>query len=1358
MQPPTSPCPGLEVRLYDSAGVEVGSLVTARDGTGSTPIPHKGYWDILYAAAGEPGDPDFAFASTSWNRGIHFWTFGLPSGSSAESFAYAYTDRPIYMPGQTVYLRANLHRQENGRYFMPDSDQVHIQVYGDYSILSGEMPLIAELSLPLSVFGSASGEFILPEDAEPGTYTVRIKEAPESYLSFQVAEYRKPEIDLQVAFDAETYLRDEEIVIAVDARYFFGAPAANQHIQWSLFASDDPHNLPGGYQTGALNLDRNDLRYAGFNDRSLADYALTGEDGSVEIRITASDVERLLETGSRRRLVFEASLAGEAEFSTSARASAVLHPADFVIGVRSEAYTVRAGADAGFSILTTDLNGSPSGSKILQARFQQLTWPDQSRRTFNEPVKTVFETIGSADFQTGRDGRARLVFTPTRPGVYQLEVTGGNAVTQVLVWVGGEGAPIWPRLPDAHILLQADRASYQPGDTARVFVPNPFGAGARALVTVERGKVMRSEVLAASGPSLELSIPIQPEDAPNVYVSVVLIGSNSSGYPDFRMGYLELGVDPGEQLLAVQLVGDPQVSEPGGEVTFTLQVNDSAGQPVEGSFSLALVDKAVLALAPPNAVSIIDAYYGRQPLGVYSSLSLAAYTRRIDMSTPEGGGGGGGPGVAAFIRSQFEDTAYWNGTILTGPDGRATVTVKVPDNLTTWVALVRGLDRDARVGEAEIEVITTKPLLVRPHAPRFLVAGDRVVLGMHVHNNTIASLNVSARLEAAGFDLDNPDRAVQVVTVPSGGQRYVFWDGVAQPVDKIDLVFSAQAGELRDAATPDLGPLPVVKYRAPSTFGTAGVLAEAGERLEIVALPRTFTPSGGSLQVELSPSLAAALLDALQVRQSYPGGFTEAVLSRFLPNIQALAALRGLGYASPQLEAELESEIKTGIVELSGMQNRDGGWGMVGGGQSSTHISAYVLFGLAHAAANGQTVDEHVIEGGRAYLLENLITPDAGTQTGELDRLAFQHFALQGAGARSPDLQRLYHFYEDMSPWAQGLLALTLSDYDPQDTQARQIVMKLKDSVRRSATGVHWEAQSQVASFYTPMFNNAVVVYTLAKLDPAASLLPDAVRYLLSARRPGGLWASSYETAWSLLALTQALQGTADLQADYAYAALLDGSDLARGQAAPGALDPVRVEVSLDRLREGTGSELRIQRQSGSGRLYYRSFLQLYSPVESAEPVAKGVHIERRYYQAGQDCRTEACIPQETFAVNPQQQVLVRLTLTLPESMHYLVVQDSIPAGAEIVDTSLLTTAYEQTNNTANPFEEGWHGWMFGQPKIFSDRIWWAAEYVPAGTYELVYRMQPLFKGEFRVLPAHAYQYYFPDVEGTSGGGVVTFR
>ena len=54
--------------------------------------------------------------------------------------------------------------------------------------------------------------------------------------------------------------------------------------------------------------------------------------------------------------------------------------------------------------------------------------------------------------------------------------------------------------------------------------------------------------------------------------------------------------------------------------------------------------------------------------------------------------------------------------------------------------------------------------------------------------------------------------------------------GTAQDVTAIDAVFSVEAGDLNDAARSSQGALPVLRYTAPHTFATSGVLSEAEQR------------------------------------------------------------------------------------------------------------------------------------------------------------------------------------------------------------------------------------------------------------------------------------------------------------------------------------------------------------------------------------------------------------------------------------------------------------------------------------------------------------------------------------------------
>jgi uncharacterized protein YfaS (alpha-2-macroglobulin family) len=115
--------------------------------------------------------------------------------------------------------------------------------------------------------------------------------------------------------------------------------------------------------------------------------------------------------------------------------------------------------------------------------------------------------------------------------------------------------------------------------------------------------------------------------------------------------------------------------------------------------------------------------------------------------------------------------------------------------------------------------------------------------------------------------------------------------------------------------------------------------------------------------------------------------------------------------------------------------------------------------------------------------------------------------------------------------------------------------------------------------------------------------------------------------------------------------------------------------------------------------------------------------------------------------------VRVRVTLTLENEAYFLALEDYIPAGAQILDTSLKNSQMgAETVDPGAPFEEGWGWWYFNEPDVAVDHITWTANYLPAGTYELRYTLVLVHPGEYQVLPARAWEVYFPEVQGSSAG------
>jgi len=1067
----------------------------------------------------------------------------------------------------------------------------------------------------------------------------------------------------------------------------------------------------------------------------------------------------------------------ESGLPVSARAEMRVHPADFYIGLKPDTWIGTAKSTIGFDVLTVDWAQNPSGDKTLVAEFKQVRWEKETDEYGYPTYTPVYTPVSSSNLVTGPDGKARLSFIPPIAGTYMLDVSGGGAHTQTLIWVGGAGSAAWPDLPHQRIQLTADKDLYNAGETAKVFIPNPFATNSLALVTVERGVISRAEVITLNGGGKEYSLPLTDDDAPNVYVSVTVLGQGN----DFRHGLVNIPVAPDAQELNVQVISNPTEAGPRDEVTFDVVVTNNQGQPVEGEFSLSVVDLATLALADPNAQDILPAFYSNQPLGIETSILLEAYSRRNTLRPPDLGGGGGG-GEILLVREDFPDTAYWNPALITNSEGRGQVTMTLPDSLTTWQVDVRGLTADTRVGEAETQIVSTKPLLVRPVTPRFLVRGDHVLLAAILNNNTSNPLSVSVNLKSEGFVLDEPDKATKQIDIPANGRTSVEWWGTAGVAESADLIFSATSSgtpALQDSTRPAWGELPILQYTSPQAFVTGGALREASSQQEVISLPRTFTPNGGGLDVELSPSLAGSLLSALEAMEVPDYALSaESTLSYILPNVEVYRALNNAGLSDPELSARVTTNLNSSVSRLLSLQNNDGGWswwsssplfgGTEGGRISDPYISAYVFFGLLRARNVGVPMDETTLQRAGVYLRDLNLTITNDTKGAELDDIVFIQFVLMQANSSDEaKINQLYDARDRLSPASKAFLALMLNALNPADARVRDLISNLESSAILTASSAHWETPGEnISTKGSTIYTTSVVVFALAQLDSANQVVFNAVRYLAAHRNVQGFWSSGHDNAWAMMALNEAMVGFGDLNADFTFNATLNGNPLASGDVAGNqVLAPLASHVALEQLSASSPNLLTITRADGLGRLYYNAALKINRPVEDVQPLDEGMRIDRIYVDA--KCRAEAsdkatkCPPLSTLQMASDKQVTAQLTLILPHDAYYVMVEDFIPAGTEILDRSLQTSqqGIESTDVSAqvpfddeNPFANGWGWWLFHEPQIRDDSILFAADYLPAGTYILTYTLIPLQAGEYRVLPAHAWQSFFPEVQGTSAG------
>ncbi len=1375
------PMAGIPLTIYDKDFKPIGQGTTDQDGLLYLELVlQQEPFDGIFALT--DGDQHLAFAADFWGSGVSPYDFGLWVDyftQPEETVTYLYTDRPLYRPGQPVSFKGILRHNNDLSYSLSGIEDIEVRI-------SNYQDVVYEQNLPISEFGSFADQFHLDSNAALGYYSIEVTDTQAKtvigYSSFSVAEYRKPEFQVGVSATPQAALTGEEFTFNVQADFFSGGSVSGADVAWGVVASTYTFQPAGDLSRYSFSDHENDLGYYYYDDSPTSETIAEGQTqtdarGQAVIDLPAS----LSESGSSQQFTFEANLTDLAGTAVSNRTSVIVHQSSVYAGVRPQSYVGSTNEEQSFEIVAVDWDAELVAGQMVDVSIVERRWnsvqkqnPDGSiewESSVEEIPVTSFDAI-----QTDDNGRTSVSFTPPNGGIFKAIVTthdstGNTARAAAYMWVTSGDYIAWRQSNDQRLDLITDKDEYTPGEQAEVLIASPFQGEAYALVTVERGHIRSQEVILLKSNSTLYKLPIRADMAPNVYLSVLIVkGAGEDGPPDFRFGMAEINVQTDQQNLTVEVTPDKEQAGAGDTVTYSVLTTDSAGKPVSAEVSLALTDLATLTLSPPNSTPILEYFYSPRALSVMTAMPLVYSIEQYNLDIQEqiasgqgmGSGGGGEKGFDVFgvmdVRQDFPDTAYWNAFVVTDENGQGSVTITLPDNLTTWRMDGRAVTLQTQVGDTIDDLVSSKPLLVRPQTPRFFVVGDQARLGAAVHNNTDADLSVDVSLEAQGATLVTP--ASQTVDIPAGQQAYVTWDvNIQQNAERVDLIFSAEGGGYQDASQSTMGTLagngiPVYRYLAPETVGTAGILSEAGSLTEAISLPSSLssdTPSG-SLNVVIESSLAAGMTAGLDFLEHYPYECIEQTISRFLPNVLTTQALKAAGRSNATLEANLNAQVNTALQRIYNWQNPDGGWGWWSGGDSDSLTSAYAVLGLTEAQRAGYSVSEFVLNSSLNYLHGQLKSVRNLEVNLTLNRQSFLLYVLARAGdAQVSRSGQLYDVRQSLSLYGKAYLAQTLFIIDSQDPHLDTLISDFANAAILSASGTHWEeGQDDYYNWNTDTRTTAIILGALTEIDPQNALNVNAVRWLMT-HRTQGYWSTTQETAWALMALTSWINATGELNANYQFGVSLNGEQAGSGSFSTENLqENFKLPIDAANLLSDQINRLTIARDDGPGNLYYTAHLTLDLPVEDIHALDRGIVISRSYYYPDQ---------RQTPVTQAAQGdlLLARLTIVVPAALHYAVMDDPLPAGLEAIDQNLETSPQALAPDLyeyGDMWRQGWGWWYFNHVELRDERLVLSADYLPAGTYVYTYLVRASTPGEYRVIPPTAQEFYFPDVYGRGEGSL----
>ncbi len=591
--------------------------------------------------------------------------------------------------------------------------------------------------------------------------------------------------------------------------------------------------------------------------------------------------------------------------------------------------------------------------------------------------------------------------------------------SQFTRWVSGGQRPPAREVEQEEVTLIPDKKDYGPGDTAEILVQSPFFP-AEGVVTLRRSGVVENQRFTLSGSTYTLKIPIKESYIPNLYVQVDLVGAagrtDDAGNPKpdlpkrpaYATGALNLTIPPVARTLKLDVAPAAAKLEPGGKTTVAVTVKDAQGQPVAGAeLAVVVVDEAILALTSYQLADPIAVFYSQRDEGVMdhhnrasivlanpenlTELAAQAQVQNAEralmpaMAAPPPVPTGAAKAMAAgadqaaaqtpiAVRSDFNPLALFAPAVSTDTQGKATVEVKVPDNLTRYRVMVVAVSGGKQFGKGESAITARLPLMVRPSPPRFLNFGDRFELPVVLQNQTDAAMTVDVAVRGTNISLGNVpgmSTAGKRVSIPANDRVEVRFPAttISAGTARFQVAaVGATGGSPLPAADAASFELPVWTPATTEAFAVYGVLDKGAVAQPVIAPSNVYTQFGG-LEITTSSTALQALTDAFLYLQAYPFECSEQLASRILSVAalrDVLTAFRAEGLPAPQ---EIEAALARDIERLKGMQNNDGGWPVWRKGYESwPYHSLHVAHALARAKLKGYAVPADMLQKAQTYL------------------------------------------------------------------------------------------------------------------------------------------------------------------------------------------------------------------------------------------------------------------------------------------------------------------------------------------------------------------------------------------------------
>ncbi|MBI4864750.1 MAG: A-macroglobulin complement component, partial [Candidatus Riflebacteria bacterium] len=321
------------------------------------------------------------------------------------------------------------------------------------------------------------------------------------------------------------------------------------------------------------------------------------------------------------------------------------------------------------------------------------------------------------------------------------------------------------------------------------------------------------------------------------------------------------------------------------------------------------------------------------------------------------------PGRRPGQRSDFAETLLWKPGLPTDEKGEATAEFDLSDSITTFRAMADGFSADGALGEGDATVESRKPFYVEAKLPYEVTAGDRIDVPLSLVNSTSEELETTLSPRVGN--------GLALGSMPIKGARLS-----ADTRLRLDLPVSAgshrgvasvriraAAGVHEDEVSRTID---VVPPGFPIELSFGGLLGKKAEHRIVV--PATVEQAGLTAEAIVYPSPVASLTQAVAALLREPGGCFEQTSSSNYPNVLVLNYLKSHRVDDPGLIRRASELLDAGYKKLVGFECAQKGYEWFGQDPGHEALTAYGVMEFADMS-QVYPVDRAMIARTRAWLM-----------------------------------------------------------------------------------------------------------------------------------------------------------------------------------------------------------------------------------------------------------------------------------------------------------------------------------------------------------------------------------------------------